>query len=131
VSAYYDSLVAKLIAWGRDFEEARIRTRNALDEFRIEGVNTTIPLYKTIMEEKNFMNGELSTDYLDRFKLIDRMNEDAKEKSKNVSSAAVAAILLQTEFLKKEGNGGGAGRQSRARLQKSNWKRLGRDLYGI
>jgi acetyl-CoA/propionyl-CoA carboxylase len=131
VSAYYDSLVAKLIAWGRDFEEARIRTRNALNEFRIEGVNTTIPLYKTIMEEKNFMNGELSTDYLDRFKLIDRMNEDAKEKSKNVSSAAVAAILLQTEFLKKEGNGGGAGRQSRARLQKSNWKRLGRDLYGI
>src|SRR5918912_900190 len=56
VSGFYDSLVAKLIAWGRDFEEARIRTRNALNEFRIEGVNTTIPLYKTIMEETNFIN---------------------------------------------------------------------------
>src|SRR5690349_6584265 len=63
VSGYYDSLVAKLLAWGSNFEEARVRMRNALDEFTIEGINTTIPLYKTIMNEQNFIKGEISTDY--------------------------------------------------------------------
>ena len=119
-SGYYDSLVAKLIAWGRDFEEARIRMKNGLSEFTIEGINTTIPLYKTIMDEQNFIKGELSTDYIDRFKLLDKMNEDAKEQSRKMSSAAIAAILLQTEFVKK---GRGGINSASARLQKSKWKK--------
>jgi acetyl-CoA/propionyl-CoA carboxylase len=49
VSGYYDSLVAKLIAWGKDFEESRVRTKNALNEFTVEGINTTIPLFQTIL----------------------------------------------------------------------------------
>ena len=49
---------------GRNFDESRIRMKNALDEFMIEGINTTIPLYKTIMDDPNFIKGELSTDYL-------------------------------------------------------------------
>ena len=89
VSGYYDSLVAKLLAWGRDFDESRIRMKNALNEFVIEGINTTIPLYKTIMEDQNFINGELSTDYLERFKLLDKMNENAKESAKKSAKAAV------------------------------------------
>src|SRR5918911_345110 len=101
VSAYYDSLVAKLIAWGRDFEEARIRTRNALDEFTIEGVNTTIPLHKTIIEEPNFIKGDLSTDYLDRFNLMDKMHQNAKNHLEKSSPTAVAAMLLQAEYVKK------------------------------
>jgi acetyl-CoA/propionyl-CoA carboxylase len=101
VSGFYDSLVAKLIAWGRDFEEARIRTRNALAEFSIEGINTTIPLHKTIVEEKNFINGDLSTDYLDRFKLLDKMHQNAKNRLQKNSPAAVAAMLLQAEYIKK------------------------------
>ena len=79
VSGYYDSLVAKLIAWGKDFEESRVRTKNALNEFTVEGINTTIPLFKTIMDEDNFIKGELSTDYLERFSILDRMNRDAVE----------------------------------------------------
>ena len=101
VSGYYDSLTAKLLAWGRNFEEARVRMRNALDEFMIEGINTTIPLYKTIMDEQNFIKGELSTDYLDRFKIFDRMNEDTKKEAGKNAAAAVAAALLHTELVKK------------------------------
>src|SRR5438093_6858811 len=104
VSGYYDSLTAKLLAWGRNFDEARIRMRNALDEFTIEGINTTIPLYKTIMDDPNFIRGELSTDYLDRFKIFDKMNEQAKEEVKKRALAAVAAVLLQSEFVKKAGS---------------------------
>ncbi|HXV45730.1 MAG TPA: acetyl-CoA carboxylase biotin carboxylase subunit [Nitrososphaera sp.] len=103
VSGYYDSLTAKLLAWGRNFEEARVRMRNALSEFTIEGINTTIPLYKTIIDEPNFIKGELSTDYLDRFKVFDKMNAQAKEGAKERALAAVAAVLLQSEFVKKSG----------------------------
>src|ERR671937_218375 len=103
VSGFYDSLVAKLIAWGRDFEEARVRMKNSLNEFIVEGINTTIPLYKTIMDERNFIKGELSTDYLERFKIFDKMNEEAKERAMDKAPAAVAALLLQSEFVKKAG----------------------------
>jgi acetyl-CoA/propionyl-CoA carboxylase len=99
VSGYYDSLIAKLISWGKDFEEARIRERVALDEFRVEGVNTTIPLYKTILNEQNFIEGRLSTDYLDRFGLINKMNEDAEKEARRHADAAIAAFLLHSEFV--------------------------------
>jgi acetyl-CoA/propionyl-CoA carboxylase len=101
VSGYYDSLIAKLIAWGKDFEEARTRIKNSLDEFSIEGISTTIPLYKTILKEENFIQGKLSTDYLERYKLIDRMNDDAKRQAQLKSDAAIAAVLLYSEYIKK------------------------------
>jgi acetyl-CoA/propionyl-CoA carboxylase len=94
--------------------------KNGLSEFSIEGINTTIPLYKSIMDEQNFINGELSTDYIERFRLLDKMNEDAKEQSRKISSAAIAAILLQSEFVKK-GRGGIS--STNAKLQKSKWKK--------
>src|SRR5919205_518262 len=118
VSGYYDSLVAKLLAWGSNFDEARIRMKNALDEFVIEGINTTIPLYKTIMDEPNFINGELSTDYLERFKILNRMNENAKEATKKSAKAAVAAVLLQSEFVRKTG-------AIQSSMTKSKWKMRG------
>jgi acetyl-CoA/propionyl-CoA carboxylase len=116
VSGYYDSLTAKLLSWGRNFEEARIRMRNALDEFAIEGINTTIPLYKTIMEDPHFINGELSTDYLERFKIFDKMNEEAKKEAEKNEYAAVAAVLLQSEFVKNIGI-------TQASQKKSDWKK--------
>ncbi|MGI0014728.1 MAG: acetyl-CoA carboxylase biotin carboxylase subunit [Nitrososphaera sp.] len=118
VSGYYDSLVAKLLAWGKNFEEARARMKNALDEFAIEGINTTIPLYKTIMDDQHFIKGELSTDYLERFKLFDKMKEDAIERANGKASAAVAAILMQSEFVKKAGEVQNA-------ATKSKWKMRG------
>ncbi|GFN41423.1 MAG: pyruvate carboxylase subunit A, partial [Marine Group I thaumarchaeote] len=50
VSSFYDSLMAKLITWGQTFEESRLRMLNALNDFYIQGVETSIPLYKTILK---------------------------------------------------------------------------------
>ena len=102
VSGFYDSLVAKLITWGSSFEESRRRMRNALDEFIIDGINTTIPLYKTIMNETNFINGDLSTDYLDRFSIIDKMNNEIKDKINDKTKVlpGIAAVLLYSEYVK-------------------------------
>jgi acetyl-CoA/propionyl-CoA carboxylase len=98
VSGYYDSLVAKLISWGKDFEEARIREREALKEFKIEGINTTIPLFKTILDESNFVQGKLSTDYLERYGLIRKMIEATENESRKHTDAAVAALVVHSEF---------------------------------
>jgi acetyl-CoA/propionyl-CoA carboxylase len=98
ISGYYDSLVAKLISWGRDFEEARIREREALKEFRIEGVNTTIPLYQIILDEPNFIQGRLSTDYLERYRIIEKMVKDSQKETRKYSDAGLAAFLIHSEF---------------------------------
>src|SRR5919112_3845018 len=108
VSGFYDSLVAKLITWGSSFDESRRRMSNALDEFLIDGINTTIPLYKTIMNDTHFINGDLSTDYLERFSIIDKMNEQNKNNFNFTSNRS----SLSTETNSK----------STVRSQKSNWK---------
>ena len=100
VSPYYDSLMAKLITWGQNFEESRQRMRIALSDFYVEGVETSIPLYRTILNSKEFIKGDLSTDFLDRFKILDRLHEDLKKEASQKGDAAVAATLVHSEFLK-------------------------------
>jgi acetyl-CoA/propionyl-CoA carboxylase len=104
VSGFYDSLTAKLISWGSTFDESRRRMRNALDEFTIEGINTTIPLYKTIMNDEHFINGDLSTDYLDRYSIIEKMKKELEAKNSDKSKRllpAVASAIIQTEYVKR------------------------------
>ncbi len=61
----YDSLMAKLIVWGDTREEAIARGRRALDEFVIEGVATTIPFHKKVLENEVFQSGEFHTDFIE------------------------------------------------------------------
>ncbi|HSB44048.1 MAG TPA: acetyl-CoA carboxylase biotin carboxylase subunit [Nitrospira sp.] len=67
VVPYYDSMIAKLITHGRDRQESMARMRRALDEFVIEGIKTTIPLHKRILNDPDFQKGHVSTTFLDRF----------------------------------------------------------------
>lgn len=65
VSPYYDSLIAKLIAHGSDRREALSRLNRALDTFTIEGIETTIPLHKRIINHPDFIRGHFSTSFID------------------------------------------------------------------
>jgi acetyl-CoA carboxylase biotin carboxylase subunit len=67
VVPYYDSMIAKLITHGRDRQESMARMRRALDEFVIEGIKTTIPLHKRILNDPDFQKGHVSTTFLERF----------------------------------------------------------------
>jgi acetyl-CoA carboxylase, biotin carboxylase subunit len=67
VPPHYDSLIAKLIVSGRNRAEAIARGRRALDLFVIEGVKTTIPLHRRILDELDFIEGRLSTRFMERF----------------------------------------------------------------
>ena len=64
---YYDSLVAKLIAYDATRKGAIRVMKRALEEFKIEPLKTTIPLYRRIMEDADFQRGEFTTDYIRKF----------------------------------------------------------------
>ncbi len=69
ISPYYDSMIAKLIVSGFSREEVIAKMKRALDEFIVEGVKTTIPFHKKLMEDPNFIDGTTyTTTYLDNFK---------------------------------------------------------------
>ena len=61
----YDSLIAKVVVWAENRDEARTRMARALDEFVIEGVKTTIPFHRMIMEHPRFAAGEISTSFVE------------------------------------------------------------------
>lgn len=128
VSGYYDSLVAKIITWGQDHLEARSRMKNALREFSVEGVNTTIPLHETIMNNADFIRGDLSTDYLDRLNMLDVMRREYRDMSKRNALVSIAAILLQSESIRRTGGDFSAMKKS---ARASSWKTLGRSNSGV
>ncbi|MBX3325358.1 MAG: acetyl-CoA carboxylase biotin carboxylase subunit [Nitrospira sp.] len=65
VVPYYDSMIAKLITHGRDRQESMARMRRALSEFVIEGIKTTIPLHRRILDDPDFQKGHVSTTFLE------------------------------------------------------------------
>jgi acetyl-CoA carboxylase biotin carboxylase subunit len=71
IPPYYDSLVAKLIAYGGDRTESLQRLRRTLDEFVVEGVTTTIPFHRKLIEHKDFIKGKFDTGFLERTNLLE------------------------------------------------------------
>jgi acetyl-CoA/propionyl-CoA carboxylase biotin carboxyl carrier protein len=81
---FYDSLLAKLVCWGRDRQEAIARTRLALKEFKIEGVSTTIPFHLALIDDEAFKAGKIYTGYVEA------------EFKKTLKKPAAADTLSQT-----------------------------------
>lgn len=66
IPIYYDPLISKVITWGRDREEAIHRMARALQEYVINGVKTIIPFLQGVMEDKHFLQGDITTEYIDQ-----------------------------------------------------------------
>ena len=67
IPPHYDSLIAKLIIKGKNREETLARSRRALDLFIIEGVKTSIPLHRAIVDDPKFIRGDISTRFMEEF----------------------------------------------------------------
>jgi acetyl-CoA carboxylase biotin carboxylase subunit len=72
---YYDSMIAKLIIWAPDRNQAIRRSLRALDEFKVEGIKTTIGIHKKLLNTEEFISGNLDTKFLERY-----MNSDEFKK---------------------------------------------------
>lgn len=66
ITPYYDSLLVKTTAWGRDFPQACQRMDRALREFRIRGVKTNIPFLENVINDEPFQQGAVTTSYLEQ-----------------------------------------------------------------
>lgn len=76
VPPYYDSLIAKLITYGKDRPEAMARMSRALEMFVVEGIHTSIPLHRRILQDEEFKAGRFDTKFMERF--FEREKERAK-----------------------------------------------------
>lgn len=66
IPSHYDSLIAKLIVHGGDRSEAIMKMKSALEEFIIEGVNTTIPFHKKVLNNPDFISGNFHTNFIEK-----------------------------------------------------------------
>ena len=67
VSPYYDSLIAKIITYGRDRSEAIARMRRTLEMTVIEGIKTSIPLHLKVLADRDFVAGKFNTAFMERY----------------------------------------------------------------
>ncbi len=120
ITPYYDSLIAKVIAWGETRGEALVRMRRALDEYRIMGIRTNIPLHQEILDDPRFQGGYVDTAFLDQ-----AAYEERAASSDDVRAAAVLAALLHHRAKTLRASRPPQGTQP-IKSGDSNWKVFGR-----
>ncbi|MGH9868617.1 MAG: acetyl-CoA carboxylase biotin carboxylase subunit [Candidatus Polarisedimenticolia bacterium] len=121
---HYDSLIAKLVAWGETRDEAAARMRRALDEYVIEGVPTTIGFHRRALSDERFLRGELHTGFV--AEMNGAPGPAASPDTQGLEDLAVIAAALALERGARtsrlaEGNGSAGGPGA-----SSGWKMAGR-----
>ena len=119
VTIHYDPMLAKLIVWGRDRNHALARLRRALSETRVEGIRTNLPLFELLLEDDDFVAGNMDISMLDR-KLENGELRPAAPSGDALESdmPVLAAVLAHLNHL--ETNGAGATPANGA--VQSNWQ---------
>jgi acetyl-CoA carboxylase biotin carboxylase subunit len=128
VTVHYDPMLAKLIVWAADRPRALARLGRALDELRIEGIQTTVPLYRALLADPDFLAGNLDIAMLDRKmaagELLPRDELEAPD------LPFVAAALVHYERSNRQAAGalgvGAAGGRVAPTAQRGEWRRIGR-----
>ena len=66
IPPFYDSLIAKLIVWGKNREFAINRAKRALEEFHIEHIKTTIPFHRKVLDNPHFIKSDYDTSFIEK-----------------------------------------------------------------
>lgn len=106
---YFDSLLGKIIAWGKTRKEAISKLKRALDETVIEGVSTTIPFFKLLLKNKEFLKGDFNTNFITKSGILNKLGsrpyakETSARLSQDVGEKELAEIVFQMyKDMKKE-----------------------------
>ena len=122
VSIHYDPMISKLAAWGRTRPEAIDRMRRALDEYAVGGIKTTLPFFREIVRDEEFIEAKLDTGFIPRFN-----ERRARTRSANASElcdlrrdvAIIAGVLAYADVQR-------AGETNHRPSAESKWKIAGR-----
>ena len=126
VSIYYDPLISKLATWGRTRTEAIERMRRALSEYVVGGIKTTLPFFREVMRDEEFVAGRLDTGFIARFNERRRAKQEAAAEETTGEAivrrdmAAIAAALAYTE------SGQNNSQTQTTKTPPSRWKLAGR-----
>jgi acetyl-CoA carboxylase biotin carboxylase subunit len=120
VPVYYDSMIAKLIAWGEDRPSAIARMARALREYQVLGIRTTIPFFQWLMQRAEYREGRYDTTYLDRL-LEERRGESFTELDEPSEELMTIAAGLDAYFKAASSAAGGPARETQ-----SQWLRTAR-----
>jgi acetyl-CoA carboxylase, biotin carboxylase subunit len=129
VSIYYDPMISKLAAWGRTRDEAIDRLRRALDEYTVGGIKTTLPFFREIARDEEFIEGRLDTGFISRFferrdaasKAGALTGEQDEAEMKRRDMALIAAAL---DYGRKQGRP--SADNQRPQQEPSKWRLAGR-----
>ncbi|HJQ31878.1 MAG TPA: acetyl-CoA carboxylase biotin carboxylase subunit [Pyrinomonadaceae bacterium] len=137
VSIYYDPMISKLATWGRTRLEAIERMRRALDEYAVGGIKTTLPFFREVMRDEEFVAGRLDTGFIPRFNerraaaagrhesapppsdAENHNDTERRDETERRDMALIAAALAYTEPARD-------GSQSQPAPAPSRWKLAGR-----
>lgn len=114
IPIYYDPMIAKMITYGKDRDEAIDRMVRAIDEYQITGVSTTLGFCKFAIQHEAFRSGHFDTHFVQNYfkpECLDNQDENAEE---------IGAIIATSLFDK--GNSGNASAAIKTTEQKSSWK---------
>ena len=122
VSIHYDPMISKLAAWGHDRNEAIDRLRRALDEYYVGGIKTTLPFFRQIVRDAEFVAGKLDTGFIARFQ--DRLrNELAARSQSETEPADIALVAGALNYLQTQQR---SGENHDDEAIQSRWKMIGR-----
>jgi len=87
IPIYYDPMIAKLISYGKDREEAIARMIRAIDEYKITGVETTLPFCKFVLQHEAFISGDFDTHFVQKYFTPEKLNNGTEDE------ALIASII--------------------------------------
>ncbi|HSE41715.1 MAG TPA: acetyl-CoA carboxylase biotin carboxylase subunit [Acidobacteriota bacterium] len=118
VPIFYDPLLSKLVAWGRNREEAIERMRRALEEYLVAGIKTTIPFYQRVLRDPSFQKGNVTTSFIEDFFTREKISVDGSYEHIALAAAAISEYQRLTS---------GTSQISEPSTKSTNaWKILGR-----
>jgi acetyl-CoA carboxylase biotin carboxylase subunit len=119
VTPYYDSMLAKLIAWGETRGEAILRMRRALSEYKIMGLKTNLPFHQKLLDSTRFIAGRYDTQFVEQ--LMNFQGDDHELLPERIEAAAIVATLVEHQARRQALQFTAANNR-----QPSNWKRSDR-----
>ena len=120
VSIYYDPMIAKLITYGKDRQEAIDRMRRAISEYKITGVKTTLPFCDFVLTHKEFLDGSFTTKFVVSHYRPEALKKDPTEEESTIA-ALIASNILESRKPQV------TTKSESSPVTKSTWKQRSRD----